>query len=133
MISIKQLEALKAAGMIRGFTEMVKVGNPSEKKSKYGNQKTVIDEIIFDSQKEANRYVQLRYLLNAGEISDLRLQVPYELNEGGTHSLKYIADFVYKDKFGNEIVQDVKGFKTREYKKKKKLMLKIHGIEINEV
>ena len=100
-------------------------------KSKYSNVKVEFDGITFDSQKEANRYVNLRMLHKAGLIQDLRLQKEYELNEGGSYSLKYVADFVYiRD--GREIVEDVKGFKTAVYKKKRALMLKVHGIEILE-
>ena len=68
----------------------------------------------------------------AGAISDLKTQVPFELNPGGTHSLKYIADFVYTEN-GKTIVCDAKGYKTREYKKKKRLMKQVHNIEIKEV
>lgn len=45
----------------------------------------------------------------------------------------YIADFVYKDKDGNEVVEDVKGFRTDVYKIKKKMMRYRYGIEIQEV
>jgi hypothetical protein len=46
----------------------------------------------------------------------------------------YVADFVYIDcTTGLEVVEDAKGFKTREYKKKKRLMLKIQKIKIKEV
>ena len=103
------------------------------KKSKYGASKTECDGIVFDSKKEAERYKVLKLLLKAGAIGLLELQVPYELNEGGSHSLKYIADFVYVDAItGKSIVEDTKGFKTREYLKKKKLMLRVHGIKIKE-
>ncbi len=102
------------------------------KKSKYRNQKVTIDGIVFDSKRESARYIELRMLLKAGAISDLKCQVPYELNPGGTHSLKYIADFEYILD-GKLITEDVKGYRTREYKKKAKLMREVHGIEIREV
>jgi hypothetical protein len=61
------------------------------------------------------------------------MQVPYELNEGGTFSYKYVADFVYTDTHtGDTIIEDVKGFRTREYLKKKKLMKKVYEIDIVE-
>lgn len=102
--------------------------------SKYNNTKTTVDYIEFDSKKEANRYIELRHLLKIGAIGLLRLQVPYELNPGGTHSLKYIADFVYMDTVtGGETVEDAKGYKTKEYRKKKRLMKKVHNIIIKEV
>lgn len=104
-----------------------------KKKSKYGNSKTMVDDIQFDSIKEANRYKELKMLRKAGLIGQLELQVPYELNPGGTHSLRYIADFVYIDALtGQTIVEDVKGMRTTIYKKKKRLMLKVHGIIIIE-
>ena len=104
------------------------------KKHKYGSSKTEVNGIVFDSKKEANRYKELLILLKSGIIGLLELQVPYELNNGGSHSLKYIADFVYVDgKTGQKIVEDAKGFRTREYIKKRKLMLKVHGIKIKEV
>lgn len=34
----------------------------TQKRSKYGNQKTVIDGIRFDSAKEARRYVELKQM-----------------------------------------------------------------------
>ena len=84
----------------------------------------------FDSKKEAKRYKELRLLLKSGEIGFLARQVQYELNEGGSHSLIYIADFQYTTKEGELIVEDVKGVLTREFKKKRMLMKKIHGIDI---
>ena len=88
---------------------------------------------MFDSIKEANRYKELLILLKAGEIGHLELQVPFELNEGGTHSYKYVADFVYLDaRTGQKIVEDTKGHRTREYLKKRRLMKKVHGINILE-
>jgi hypothetical protein len=96
-----------------------------------GNVKVEFDGHVFDSKRECSRYIQLRMLLVAGEITDLNLQVPYELNEGGTHSLKYVADFVYI-RNGSEVIEDSKGYKTVVYKKKRKLMLKLYGIEILE-
>ena len=72
-------------------------------------------------------------MLKAGEIAFLARQVEYELNTGGSHSLRYIADFQYTDvRTGKVIVEDTKGFKTRDYLRKKKLMKKVHGIEIKE-
>jgi len=104
-----------------------------KKKSKYNNKKCVVDEIEFDSIKEANRYKELKILRKIGAIAFLELQVPFELNDGGTHSLKYIADFVYTDSVtGQKVVEDCKGMRTSIYKKKKRLMKKVHGIEILE-
>lgn len=103
--------------------------------SKYGNRKTVIDGVSFDSAKEARRYMELRLLQRAGKIKDLKLQVPFKLLPkcGKNRAVKYVADFVYIDENGNKIVEDAKGYRTEVYKLKKKMMLALLGIEITEV
>ena len=101
--------------------------------SKYKNVPVVVDSIRFASQREAKRYGQLKMLQMAKEISDLSIQVPYELNPGGTFSYKYYADFEYLTKDGDKVTEDVKGMKTNVYKKKRALMLRVHGITIKEV
>lgn len=105
--------------------------------SKYHAKKTVVDGIEFDSAKEAKRYAKLRDMAEAGEIQDLRLQVPFELlpsfeRDGVKYrGMKYIADFVYY-RDGKRVVEDCKGMKTAEYKLKKKLMAYINHINIEE-
>jgi len=126
----KDILHLKARGKIRGFT--IQVINNNQAKSKYGNKKVEFDGKIFDSKKELAHYLTLRMMEKAGVISDLKCQVSFELNPGGTHSLKYIADFTYLEN-GQLIVCDAKGYRTKVYKKKARLMLQVHGITINEV
>lgn len=92
------------------------------------------------SKKEHYRANQLKLMQLAGVISGLREQVSYELipaQRDSTGKLLernccYIADFVYVDGNGNVVVEDTKGFKTPEYKIKRKLMLQVHGIRIKE-
>lgn len=104
-----------------------------KKKHKFGATATTVDDITFDSVKEAKRYKELKWQLKVGLIGFLKLQVPFELNPGGAFSFIYIADFTYIEQgSGKLVVNDAKGFKTVEYKKKKRLMKKIHGIEIFE-
>lgn len=103
------------------------------KRSKYGNEKTEVCGELFDSKREAEDYKVLLLRQKAGEIGLIRRQVKYELNPGGTHSLIYRADFVYVETAtGKTIVQDSKGMRTREYKKKCRLMKKVYGITIKE-
>lgn len=109
--------------------------------SKYHSKKTVIDNITFDSKREAERYLYLKSLLKSGEIRDLRLQPRFELlpsfkKNGKTYrKCEYIADFSYFNiKTGENIVEDVKGLKTEVYKLKKKLFeYKYPHLEITEV
>ena len=107
--------------------------------SKYGNKKWENGGKVFDSRREAVRYQELRFLLRMGLISDLQLQVPFELipsqKRGGKvveRPVKYIADFVYKEN-GETVVEDVKGVRTKDYVIKRKLMLWQYGIQIREV
>ena len=122
--------------------------------TKYNAHKTEIDGIEFPSKHEANRYCELKLLERAGEISDLRLQVDFELlpnqytwekryGKNGKplkdkqilleRKVVYRADFVYTDKDGSQVVEDTKGFKTKEYLIKRKLLLFRYGIRIREV
>lgn len=113
--------------------------------SKYKNKRIRINNIEFDSIREANRYKELCLLVKAGKIENLACQVPYELIpaqygevNGKRKCLEracvYYADFLYKDKeTGQWIVEDAKGYRTDTYKIKKKLMLQVHGIRIKEV
>lgn len=97
---------------------------------KYGNQKSVVDGIKFDSQKEARYYQELKLLKRAGEIEDFELQPEFVLLPGfktgdgaKIREIKYRADFKIIHKDGTIEVVDVKGYKTEVYKLKKKLFL----------
>ena len=99
--------------------------------NKYGNRKTEVDGIKFDSQKEANRYAELKLMERGGLIKDLELQPRFELMPKFERmgekfrKMEYVADFRYIDieNGGIEVVEDVKGMKTDVYKLKKKLLL----------
>jgi len=102
--------------------------------NKFGNVPTWVDGIRFASKKEAERWGELRLLLAGGAIRDLRRQVRYKLLVSSVDTTTYIADFVYEDvATGETVVEDAKGFKTPEYKLKKKMVLAQYGIEIREV
>ena len=102
-------------------------------RSKYGNKKTVVDGITFDSKKEAARYQELKLMEKAGVIIDLQLQPPFPIAINGEKICTYKADFAYKVKAGGEVVEDVKGVRTPIYNLKKKLVKACHGVEITEV
>ncbi|MEE0106677.1 MAG: DUF1064 domain-containing protein [Lachnospiraceae bacterium] len=122
---------------------------------KYKNTKINVDGMTFDSKKEAKRYQELSLLQKAGEISGLQTQVRYVLipaqrevsdevytkgaNKGKYKPGKllerectYVADFVYY-KDGEVVVEDTKGFLTKDYIIKRKLMLYVHHIRIKEI
>jgi hypothetical protein len=98
---------------------------------KYHNRLTLVDGIVFHSQKEARRYEELKLNQQAGAIANLRTQVKYSLDVNRKRIALYVADFVYLEN-GKEIIEDVKGMRTPVYQIKKKLMNAIYGIEILE-
>lgn len=109
------------------------------KESKYHNKKCEYNGIKFDSIKERNYFIKLEYLQRLGQIKELQRQVEFILIETFKvgrktyRKTKYIADFTYIDQEGNYHVVDTKGFRTKEYQLKKKMMAWKYGIEIEEV
>lgn len=107
---------------------------------KYFNHKVTVGGIKFDSKLEARRYQELKLLEENGEIFDLELQPKFELipsfkKDGKTYrKTTYIADFAYKDKEGQLIIEDTKGYETEVYKIKKKLFeYRYRDLKINEI
>lgn len=118
--------------------------------SKYHSKKVIVGGEVFDSRKEYRRFCELSLLQKAGAITELQRQVEYELIpaqrgpdtvgvRGGIkkgrvieQKCSYVADFVYKEN-GKTVVEDTKGFKTKDYIIKRKLMLWVHGIKIKEI
>ena len=99
--------------------------------NKYKAIKTVVDGITFDSKKEARRYGQLKMLVSAGQISELKLQPRFDLIVNGKKCGFYKADFDYIEA-GKRVIEDVKGMKTPVYNLKKKLVKAIYGVDIFE-
>ena len=120
------------------------------KANKYGSRKITRDGMTFDSLREYRRFCELRLLEKAGQITDLRRQVKFVLvpaqygpdsigKRGGVkrgklieREVSYVADFVYAQD-GKQIVEDSKGFRTKDYIIKRKLMLWVHGIQVKEI
>ncbi len=102
------------------------------KKLKYRNIKIEVDGIKFDSKAEYKRYTELKLFERVKNISDLELQVKFELqpsfvdNQGvKQRAITYVADFVYKEN-NKIIVEDLKSVATAKdstYKIKKKMLL----------
>ena len=104
--------------------------------NKYGNRKTVVDGITFDSQKEASYWQELKLRERAGEVTGIQRQVKIELIPKTKlyRACYYVADFMFTDrKTGKTVFVDVKGMQTDVYRLKKKLLYWRHGIEITEV
>jgi len=120
--------------------------------NKYHAKKVSILGEVFDSKREAARYMELKELEMAGRISGLQRQkkfvlVPaqYEPETTGPRGGKikgkllerevaYYADFVYFDEEEKDfVIEDTKGVRTPEYIIKRKLMLWLNGYQIREV
>ena len=104
-------------------------------------------------KKEYRRHQELSLLERVGAIQALERQVKYilipaqyetyarygkrgqRLKDGKRlleKECSYIADFVYIED-GKPVVEDTKGFKTKDYILKRKMMLHFYGIKIKEV
>jgi hypothetical protein len=111
------------------------VYSAAPKANKYKNVWTEVDGKKFQSKKEAARYSELIMLEKAGEIFDLKCQVPYVVSDAvewtGTGkklpAIKYVLDFEYKVKaIGGEmrtVCEDVKGKALQLYVLKRSLFL----------
>lgn len=110
------------------------------KKHKYQAEATEIDGIKFPSKKEATVYCKLKQWESFGQISELITNAEKQ----GKDRVRYIfqlepfkswyePDFQYFDEHTKQyVVADAKGVKTTEYKRKKRLMKKMFGIDILE-
>jgi hypothetical protein len=103
-------------------------------KSKYGNVRTTVDGQTFASKREAARYQALRLMERVGEIRGLECQPRYPLMVNGVKVGVYVADFCFvRADTGEFVVEDSKGYRTREYILKAKLLLALYGHRVREV
>lgn len=108
------------------------------KRSKYGAVRTTVEwageKHSFHSKKEADRFLQLKLLERAGDITHVEKQPRFKCEVNGQHITEYRADFRYFDKVrGARVVEDVKGHRTREYIIKKALTEALFNVRIEEV
>jgi hypothetical protein len=108
--------------------------------NKYRNVKTRVGDKVFDSRKEAARYILLRDMEKQGKIMKLLMQVKYPVVVSDVKICTYIADFRYVEinPTGKNrlVVEDVKSEITRKnpvYRIKKKLVEALYSIVITEV
>ena len=114
----------------RGTRRALAEGRPI-KRNKYRNTRSG----KYASLREERCAISLHALAKAGGITDLREQVSYTLVPGscGIMPVRYVADFVYKDPGGATHVCDAKGYSNQVYRLKKKMMLLVHKIAIEEL
>jgi hypothetical protein len=98
-----------------------------EKPNKMGAIKTVVDDITFASQMEADYYQFLKEEVKAGRVLRFEMQVQYLLQEGFTkydrkiRPINYVSDFDVWYADGSFKVIDVKGKETKDFMLKRKM------------
>lgn len=107
-------------------------------KNKFNAIRVEHDGIWFDSKKELARFIDLKLLEKAKEITDLNVHPCYTLRAFDEIICKFIPDFTYIEK-GEWIVEDVKSDPTitPSFRIKLKLfhanfpsaLFRIHGIK----
>lgn len=101
----------------------------TESKLKYGNRVTEVDGIRFDSEKEADYYWQLHWLMREGTVKEVELQPKFVLQPGYKRDGKKIRPIIYRADFkvteadGHIYYVDTKGMRTQVYLIKKKMLL----------
>src|SRR5258708_28440205 len=99
-------------------------------KNKYRNKKVDIDGVKFDSIKESRRFLVLKEALNKHEIGPITvhqtfvLHAAFEKDGKKYRPITYEADFTYQQN-GINVIEETKGFHTKDYMIKKKMMIKI--------
>lgn len=113
---------------IIGNVKQVSVAGKRE--SKYHNKIAYYDGIAFDSIKERDYYADMLLPLKwAGKIKSIDMQVSFVLQPPFKHGgktikgIKYVADFVITYPDGRKKVIDTKGYRTKEYQLKRKMLL----------
>jgi hypothetical protein len=107
--------------------------------TKYGSKKVTIDGHTFDSKAEAKYYEQLKWLKQAKQITDFKLQPRYLLQEAfsknGKHfrKIEYVADFEVHHLDGSVEVIDVKGYETKDFLIKRKLFERLYLYKLSVV
>ena len=127
-----EIKALLASGKARFDGTRLVMVEQTKAKPKYGNKTTETNGLMFDSKKEARFFLQLQ---QDPSVVSIKTQVRYELipKQDGERACTYVADFVVEYQSGEVVVYDVKGARTALYLVKRKLMLWVHGITIQEV
>ena len=104
------------------------------RENKFGAVASVEDGKRVDSKAERKHLALLRLRLRAGEIYALACQPEFPLIVNGQFIGKYTADFAFWDAHEDRFrVIDVKGVETREFKRAKKHVKALYGIEVEVV
>jgi len=87
-------------------------------KHKFHTVQTIRDGMKFPSKKEAHYYDQLKLAQKVGLVHFFLRQVPFHL----PGNVKYVVDFQVFNSDGTVSFVDVKGVKTKDFIRNKKLV-----------
>jgi hypothetical protein len=136
-LRLTEQEIARLGARYKALAQATTAHSAKPSRSKYNNVKTTTEDGTSDSQLEAKRAAHLKMLERAGHITGLSRQVRFRLMATGVvgvqHFETYVADFVYFDIHHRRfVVEDTKGYRTRDYQRKKRLMRELYGLEIVE-
>lgn len=101
-----------------------------KKRPKYGNKKVICEGWKFDSKLEADFYLHLKFLKEAGKVKFFSRQFPLHLAPGS----KLVVDFLVQYEDDPKLYfLDTKGFITANARTKIKMAEHRYGIEIGIV
>lgn len=128
---------------MKGYAQIKQIKSIGERRSgRIPHEYIKIGDETFDSRAEADRYMELLVMRDAGRIRDLVCHPQFKLIPSqrvpGHQSFRahvYTADFQY-ERDGQMVIEDVKSVETREerdYIINRKLMWMLKGIYVHEV
>ena len=139
---MKEFVKLKPLAQLKPLEQIKRLGETDC--GRVNHQKIVANGIEFDSKGEHDRYIELKLLEQAGQISNLECHPSYEVlpkqetpeGKQNFRPVVYTPDFRYRDKEGKEVVEEVKSEYTRyekDYVIRRKLLFYTQGIYVEEV
>ena len=96
---------------------------------KFNAKRTEHNGVSYASKKEAGYAAELDLRVKAGEVLFYLTQIPFRL----PGRIKSVCDFLEFRSDGTAVFVDTKGYKTREYITKKKMVEELYPITIVEV
>lgn len=95
------------------------------RRNKYGNKHVIVGSERFDSMREAKRHQALKQMEREGKITFLHRQRSFDLIVNGKKICRYVGDWAYVENH-KAVVEDCKGYQTRDFKLKWKLCKALH-------
>jgi len=130
MLDDKTAQKLSALGKFEAKVN-ARVAEALGKRNKYHAKGVAHEGKYFDSGAEFKRYRLLELLQRAGKIEALKFHPVYSITVGGIHICDVELDSEYIDKETGELVlEDVKGYYTRESKIGHRLVKGVYGLEV---